>query len=95
MGDSCAIAQPVTPTTSTCPWWKKALTESDNQTWDIGKISWAISTLAVLGLAGWHEGHKIKESIQQLGLSLTAIATGHGIGIGMKRGTEHQDGSNG
>ena len=86
--EPCAPAKPATPMTGTCPWWKKALTGADNQSWDIGRISWAVSTLAVLGLAIWHEAHHQPESIQQLGLSLTAIATGHGIGIGLKGRTE-------
>ncbi len=93
MSATCPTDVPVpsaTPTTgiSPAPWWKKLLTGRDNQTWDIGRISWAVCTLAVLALAAWHEWHQVNESIQQLGISLTAIATGHGIGIGMKGKTE-------
>ena len=84
----CAAALSVNPTTTTYPWWKKLLTGQDNQTWDVGRISWALSFLAVLALAVLHEFRGAHESIKDLGLSLTGIAAGHGIGIGMKGKTE-------
>ena len=64
------------------------VTGRDNRTHDIGRWSWLVCTASVLGLAGWHEHQGVHVPVRDLAISLAAVATAHGIGIGMKAGAE-------
>lgn len=67
---------------------KHLITNADNETLCIGRVSWACSFLAICGatagviLTGGTLG------IAELGLALAAIAGGHGAAIKLKESTE-------
>ena len=90
MSEPCAIAQSVTPTTGTfpAPWWKKILTGKDNQTWDLGRISWAGSFLWVIAHDVWQLRQGAGASLKEVAVALAAIAGAHGAALGFKAKTE-------
>lgn len=63
-------------------------TGKDGATHDLGRYSWALSFVAVCGLAAYHCWHGTAPSITELAASLVAVATGHGVAIFAKRDTE-------
>ena len=63
-------------------------TGRDNQTLDLGRISWAVSTLALLCLAGWHEFQGTRVGLTELGTALGAVVVTHGVALGLKGKTE-------
>ena len=67
------------------------VTEHDNKTHDPLKWGAAIGVISVLGLAGYHEYQKVHVSEKDLAYSLTAILTGCGVGVGVKKNSEHDD----
>ena len=65
------------------------VTGRDNQTHDLGRWSWLIDTLAVLALAARQEWAKAGSvSIRDLAIALAAVATAHGVALGLKAKTE-------
>jgi hypothetical protein len=65
------------------------VTGRDNRTHDLGRWSWLIDTLAVLGLAARQEWAKSGSvSIRDLAIALAAVAAAHGVALGLKASTE-------
>lgn len=64
------------------------LTGADNQTHDLGRWSWAVSFLAVVGAAGWQLWRGQPISLQELATSLGVVAAAHGAALWAKQETE-------
>lgn len=63
-------------------------TGTDNNTFDIGRVSWAASFLAVVGAAGINSWHGALIDLQGLAIALSAVAGAHGAALWAKRDTE-------
>ena len=66
-------------------------TGKDNRTWDLGRISWGVSTLAVLAHDGWQVYHCAATAIvdvKDLAYALAAVVAAHGFALGQKAKTE-------
>jgi len=71
------------------------LTGKDNQTWDLGRVSWSVSTLAILANHWYLNIFKdAKVSSADLALALSAICAAHGAALGLKAKTEPEPGGN-
>ena len=64
------------------------VTGKDGKTWDLGRLSWAGCSAAVVVLAGWQEAHGTTVPLRDLALSLSGIAVTHGAALGLKASTE-------
>ncbi len=62
---------------------RELITGKDNTTWDLGRVSWAGSYLAVV----IHDICK-PGTLQELAISLAAVAAAHGVALGLKSKTE-------
>ena len=64
------------------------LTGKDNSTLDLGRISWALSYVSVLG----HEAYQLYKgagsTLRDFALALGIVASAHGLALGMKAKTE-------
>ena len=58
-------------------------TGKDNQTWDMGRISWAACYLAVVVHDAFKPG-----TVQEFAIALGAVAAAHGVALGLKSKTE-------
>jgi len=67
---------------------RQLITGRDNQTHDLGRYSWAISTAAVLAhdACQLHAGAAV--SVRDLAIALAAVAAAHGVALGLKASTE-------
>jgi hypothetical protein len=91
MSDSCAASAaltPSTPKTTIAGHLLNLFTGRDNQTLDLGRVSWGVNTLALLALAGWHEYLNTRVSLTELGTALGAVVLTHGVALGLKGKTE-------
>jgi len=91
MSDQCAESAgqtPMIPRIGIVGHLRRMICGRDNQTLDLGRLSWAVSTIAILVLAAWHERHAITVSLQELGMSLGAVVAAHGAALGLKAKTE-------
>ena len=74
------------------PGFRKVLldmvTGRDNQTHDLGRWSWAGSTLAVLAHDAWQLRQGANVSVRDLAIALAAVAAAHGVALGVKATTE-------
>jgi hypothetical protein len=66
----------------------KLFSGRDNETPDIARWSWAISTAAVIGAAVLNWLHNVTIDITSLGLALGGIAAAHGVAIKAKEDSE-------
>ena len=68
--------------------FKNLFTGADNQTIDLGRVSWAVSLLAVI-VAGIHtvyaQGHV---DLVAFGTAIAAVVAAHGAALGFKANTE-------
>jgi len=68
---------------------KQAFSGADNDTWDIGRILWAIGTLVFLGIS-WdayvHRGQAFAP--QDFGIGLGSLLSGGGAALWLKAKTE-------
>jgi hypothetical protein len=64
------------------------LTGRDNQTHDMGRWSWLVCTLSVLGHDAYQLYKGVTVDVKDLGVALCAVAAAHGVAIGMKAKTE-------
>ena len=67
---------------------KQLFTGKDGITLDMGRVSWAGCTVAVLALAAYHEHQGIRVPVKDLALALSGIAVTHGAALGLKSSTE-------
>jgi len=64
------------------------ITGKDNSTFDMGRVSWALSFMALLLHEGWQVAHGSGSSARDFAFSLAAISAAHGLAIGAKASTE-------
>ena len=62
---------------------KQLLTGKDNQTYDLGRVSWLIGMVAVILLAGYEVMHSTV-SLRELAESLGIISAAGGASVAMK-----------
>lgn len=60
----------------------------DNATVDIGRVSWAVSFLAVVGAVGINAWHGVVIDVQALAMALSAVVAVHGAALWAKKDTE-------
>jgi hypothetical protein len=66
---------------------KQLLTGKDNHTYDIGRVTWLISMVAVIALAAYEVTHATI-SIRELAESLGIVSAAGGASVAMKSKTE-------
>lgn len=66
---------------------KQLLTGKDNQTLDLGRVSWAICLFAVIGFAIFQLIHS-EFNLKDFGETIGAVVGVHSAGIWAKRDTE-------
>ena len=64
------------------------ITGKDNTTWDLGRISWALSFVAVIAHEAYQLAHNAGASVRDFAIALAAVSAAHGAAIGMKANTE-------
>ena len=67
---------------------KHILTEKDNETYCIGRVSWGASFVAICTVSAATILTGGVVGIAELGIALATIATGHGIAIKFKKNDE-------
>jgi hypothetical protein len=67
--------------------FKQLLTGKDNQTYDIGRVSWVIGLIAVIALAFYEVMHSTV-SIRELAEALGIVSAAGGASVAMKSKTE-------
>jgi uncharacterized membrane protein len=68
---------------------KQLLTGKDNQTYDIGRVAWLVSLLAVICVAGY-EVMSAQVSLRELAEALGIVSGASGASVMMKKDTEPQ-----
>jgi hypothetical protein len=71
--------------------FKQLLTGKDNETYDIGRVTWLLGILAVIGLAIYEVMHTTI-SLRELAEALGIVTGASGASVMMKRETEPGDG---
>ena len=66
---------------------KQLLTGKDNHTYDIGRVTWLVSLLAVIALAAYEVMHGAV-SLRELAESLGIVSAASGASVAMKSKTE-------
>lgn len=69
---------------------KHITTGIDGESYDLGRISWIITTLSIISIAVYMVAHGTALSIQDFGISLASNTAAHGGAIMMKKATEPQ-----
>ena len=64
------------------------MTGKDNQTMDLGRVSWVCSFLAVIAHESYQLWKGAGSSLRDLALALAAVAAAHGAALGFKGKTE-------
>lgn len=67
---------------------KTLLTGRDNSTQDLGRWSWAVTTLAVICGGGWNAIHTGAVDLTQFAQAIGLIVSAHGAALWAKRDTE-------
>jgi hypothetical protein len=70
--------------------FKQLLTGKDNNTYDIGRVTWLISLVAIIALAFYEVMHNTV-SIRELAESLGIVSAAGGASVAMKSKTEPED----
>jgi hypothetical protein len=68
---------------------KQLLTGKDNETLDIGRVTWMLGTLAVIALAGY-EVMRDNVNLRELAEALGIVSGAGGASVMMKKDTEPQ-----
>jgi len=68
---------------------KQLLTGKDNETYDLGRVSWLIGMVAVIGLA-FYEVMNSQVSLRELAESLGIVSAAGGASVAMKQNAEPQ-----
>jgi hypothetical protein len=69
---------------------KQLLTGKDNETYDIGRVSWVVGLVAVIALAFYEVMHA-SVSIRELAEALGIVSAAGGASVAMKSKTEPGD----
>lgn len=67
---------------------KDLVTCADGESYDIGRVSWVVSTAAIIGAAGWNAWHAGAISLTELAGALGAVVVAHGAALWAKAATE-------
>jgi len=68
---------------------QQLLTGKDNETYDLGRVSWLVGMIAVIGLAAYEVMHS-SVSLRELAESLGIVSAASGASVAMKQGAEPQ-----
>ena len=71
-------------------WIKDILTGIDGVSFDIGRLSWVVTEVGILGAAVLNWMHNSTIPLGELGAALGGNTVLHGAAIGMKASTEPQ-----
>ena len=93
MAEPCATPTTAPVTGPTTPWWKQLLTGKNNETWDLGRISWTTCTVSTLVKEVVATAQGKGSSLRDFAIALATITAAHGIVLGLKAHTE-PDGGN-
>lgn len=63
-------------------------TGKDNETWDLGRVSWGASFVGVCALTAFHCWKGSPPSITEFATAAVAVAAGHAVAIFAKKSTE-------
>ena len=66
---------------------RQLLTGKDNQTYDLGRVSWLVGMVAVIALAAYEVMHNTV-SLRELAESLGIVSAAGGASVAMKSKTE-------
>jgi hypothetical protein len=69
--------------------FKQLLTGKDNETYDLGRVSWLVGMVAVIGLAAYEVMHS-SVSLRELAESLGIVSAASGASVAMKQNAEPQ-----
>jgi hypothetical protein len=69
-------------------WLNQLLTGKDNQTHDLGRWTWALSILTLIGLAIWQVAQAHPVSLRELAESLGLVSGAGGASLWAKKDTE-------
>ena len=69
---------------------KQLLTGKDNQTYDLGRVSWVVGLIAVIALSFYEVMHS-SVSIRELAEALGIVSAAGGASVAMKGKTEPGD----
>ena len=69
--------------------FQQLLTGKDNETYDIGRVTWLIGMVAVIALAFYEVMHSTV-SIRELAESLGIVSAAGGASVAMKQNSEPQ-----
>lgn len=67
------------------------ITGKDNQTHDLGRWSWVVSTLSVIAAAGLNWWHNTVIDVAALAQALGTVAGAHGLALWAKKDTEPEE----
>lgn len=69
-------------------WAKHLLTGIDNETFDLGRCSWALSMAALFAGAGWNAMHGAALDLMSLAQAIGVVVVAHGGALFLKKDTE-------
>jgi len=67
---------------------KQLLTGKDNQTIDIGRVSWMLFSISLIALAAFQLFQSVTVSLREFAESAGIIAGAHGASVMLKKDTE-------
>lgn len=67
---------------------KHLLTGKDNETHDLGRWSWVVSTVTVIGGGAWNAVHAGAIDLMQLAQAIGIVVAAHGGALWAKKDTE-------
>lgn len=68
------------------------MTGKDGQTHDLGRWSWAVSTISVIGGAAWNAVHAGVVDVLQVAQAIGVVVAAHGGALWAKSKTEPEGG---
>lgn len=71
-----------------CRFLRTMFTGQDNQSYDIARVLWGVSTLAMIFFEGWAIARGQTFEAGTFSVALTGIAIGHGASLKLKGDTE-------
>ena len=71
-------------------WLKHIVTGKDNETHDVARWSWIITTIATIIGAGWNAVHGGAMNLMDFAQAIGIISGAHGAAVMMKKDTEPQ-----
>ena len=69
-------------------WLQQLFTGKDNQTHDLGRWSWAASTISVIGGGVWNAVHAGAIDLMAFAQAIAVVVGAHGAALWAKKDTE-------